>query len=233
MKWKKWSTKEGFSLHKLQLQILQKGINLLKPGGIISYSTCSLNPIENEAVVAEIMRNYSKNRELEIIDVKNAFNGTAIIPHPGLDTWSVMIEDKEDKNKLNIIKDINDQLYEDNKKVISESCFPREDIKNFGLEKCNRFFPNDSDTSGFLITLIKKVKNLKNEDNDKIKVVKPNIPGPKKEGEDSYYYFVKEKFIEKINWIKNYYGIIDEFPFEQLVIFLKFVKKLILLVKES
>ena len=68
MKWKKWSTKEGFSLHKLQLQILQKGINLLKPGGIISYSTCSLNPIENEAVVAEIMRNYSKNAILQFYD---------------------------------------------------------------------------------------------------------------------------------------------------------------------
>jgi hypothetical protein len=24
MKWKKWSTKEGFSLHKLQLQILKR-----------------------------------------------------------------------------------------------------------------------------------------------------------------------------------------------------------------
>ena len=185
MKWKQWSTKEGFSLHKLQLQILKKGINLLKLGGIISYSTCSLNPIENEAVVAEIMRNYSKNGELEILDVKSAFKETGIIPHEGLDNWTVMIEDKEDKNKLNIIKDINDKLYLENKSIISESCFPQSDIKNFGLDKCNRFFPNDSDTSGFFITLIKKVKNLKNEEND------------------------------KINWIKNYYGIEDDFPFDQ------------------
>ena len=51
-KWKNWSTKEGFSLHKLQVQILKKGISLLKEGGVISYSTCSLNPIEDEAVVA-------------------------------------------------------------------------------------------------------------------------------------------------------------------------------------
>ena len=73
LKWKKWGTKEGFSLHKLQIQILKKGINLLKEGGIISYSTCSLNPIENEAVVAEIMRDFSKNGEL---DVKYAFKNT-------------------------------------------------------------------------------------------------------------------------------------------------------------
>ena len=227
MKWKKWSTKESFSLHKLQLQILKRGINLLKLGGIISYSTCSLNPIENEAVVAEIMRNFSKNGELEILDVKKAFNGTDIIPHNGLDTWTVMLEDKEDKNKLNIIKDINDPLYLENKSIISESCFPQSDIKNFGLEKCNRFFPNDSDTSGFFITLIKKVKNFKNEEiNDKIKITKPNISEPKRNKEENYFYFVKNDFIEKINWIKNYYGIDNDFPFEQLVTFSKICKKI-------
>ena len=226
MKWKQWSTKEGFSLHKLQLQILKKGINLLKIGGIISYSTCSLNPIENEAVVAEIMRNYSKNGELEILDVKNAFKDTGIIPHDGLDNWTVMIEDKEDKNKLNVIKDINDKLFLENKNIISESCFAQNDIKNFGLEKCNRFFPNDSDTSGFFITLIKKVKNLKNEENDKIKIVKPSMPVTKKNGEENYFYFVKDNFIDKINWIKDYYGIDNDFPFEQLVTFSKICKKI-------
>jgi len=137
-----------------------------------------------------------------------------------------MIEDKEDKNKLNIIKDINDQLYIENKSIIAESCFPKDDIQKFGLEKCNRFFPNDSDTSGFFITLIKKVKNFKNEENDKIKIVKPNIPVTKKKEDEGCFYFVKENFLEKINWIKNYYGIEDNFPFEQLVTFSKICKKI-------
>ena len=227
LKWKKWSTKEGYSLHKLQIQILKKGINLLKEGGIISFSTCSLNPIENEAVVAELMRNYSKNGELEIIDIKYAFKDTDIIPHNGLTDWKVMIEDKNDKNKLNIIKDINDPLYIENKSLISPSCFPQNDIKNMGLEKCNRFFPNDSDTSGFFITLIKKVKSFQNEDIDKSKIVKPNIPEPKRENEEERpVLFVKEKFADKINWIKNYYGIEDEFPFDQLVTFSDICKKI-------
>ena len=227
LKWKKWSTKEGYSLHKLQIQILKKGINLLKEGGIISFSTCSLNPIENEAVVAELMRNYSKNGELEIIDIKYAFKDTDIIPHNGLTDWKVMIEDKNDKNKLNIIKDINDPLYIENKSLISPSCFPQNDIKNMGLEKCNRFFPNDSDTSGFFITLIKKVKSFQNEDIDKSKIVKPNIPEQKRENEEERpVLFVKEKFVDKINWIKNYYGIEDEFPFDQLVTFSDICKKI-------
>jgi len=45
-KWKIWSPRDSFALHKLQLQILKRGIALLKVGGRIIYSTCSLNPVE-------------------------------------------------------------------------------------------------------------------------------------------------------------------------------------------
>ena len=57
-KWANWNTKDGQSLHPLQLQILRRGIELLKVGGLISYSTCSLNPIENESVVAAALKEY-------------------------------------------------------------------------------------------------------------------------------------------------------------------------------
>ena len=227
LKWKNWSTKQGYSLHKLQIQILKRGINLLKVGGVITYSTCSLNPIEDEAVVAEIMRTYSKNGELEILDVKSAFNNTDIKPHNGLENWTVMYEDKNDKMKLNIIKDINDPLFIENKNIIMSTCFPQNDIKNFNLKNCNRFFPNDSDTSGFFITLIKKVKPLKYEEVDPEKIVKPNIEEPERKfDEDRIFQFVNEKFVDKVNWLKNYYGIEECFPFDQLVTFSSIAKKI-------
>ncbi len=45
-KWKIWSPRDSFALHKLQLQIIRRAIMLVKVGGRIVYSTCSLNPVE-------------------------------------------------------------------------------------------------------------------------------------------------------------------------------------------
>lgn len=50
--WRDWSVGNGAGLHSLQLRILLRAINLLKPGGRLVYSTCSMNPVENEAVVS-------------------------------------------------------------------------------------------------------------------------------------------------------------------------------------
>jgi 16S rRNA C967 or C1407 C5-methylase (RsmB/RsmF family) len=41
-----------------QLTIAKRGLQLLKPGGLLVYSTCSLSPYEDEAVVAELLRRY-------------------------------------------------------------------------------------------------------------------------------------------------------------------------------
>nr|AIE95009.1 tRNA and rRNA cytosine-C5-methylase family protein (NSUN2) [uncultured marine group II/III euryarchaeote AD1000_55_C01] len=54
--WGRWLPSGGRSLHNLQVALLSKASTLLKPGGRIVYSTCSLDPVEDEAVVAEVLR---------------------------------------------------------------------------------------------------------------------------------------------------------------------------------
>jgi 16S rRNA C967 or C1407 C5-methylase (RsmB/RsmF family) len=43
-------------LHRLQRALLRRAANLCVPGGVIVYSTCTYSPLENEAVVDEVLR---------------------------------------------------------------------------------------------------------------------------------------------------------------------------------
>ena len=51
-----WDVRHGLGLHALQLAILSRGIELLGYGGRLIYSTCSLNPIECEAVCRAVWK---------------------------------------------------------------------------------------------------------------------------------------------------------------------------------
>ncbi len=53
--WSKWLPSSGRSLHSLQHDLLSRAISVTRPGGRIVYSTCSLDPVENEAVVARAL----------------------------------------------------------------------------------------------------------------------------------------------------------------------------------
>jgi 16S rRNA (cytosine967-C5)-methyltransferase len=47
-------------MRQQQLEILRRVAKLLKPGGILVYSTCSLEPEENEEAVQEFLLEFPK-----------------------------------------------------------------------------------------------------------------------------------------------------------------------------
>ena len=55
-KWPRWRPDRGISHHPTQLDILRRGMAMLRPGGRLVYSTCSLDPLQGEAVVAAALR---------------------------------------------------------------------------------------------------------------------------------------------------------------------------------
>ncbi|GAB5372997.1 hypothetical protein AAMO2058_001712100 [Amorphochlora amoebiformis] len=80
-KWRPW---EGVSMHTLQLHIAKRAVHLLREGGVMVYSTCSLDPLENEAVITAVLR--SSNGSVRVKDI------SSILPEglrwrEGLSTW--------------------------------------------------------------------------------------------------------------------------------------------------
>ena len=47
---------------RLQGRILKRGLDILEIGGRLVYSTCTFNPIEDEAVLASVLSNYEGTR---------------------------------------------------------------------------------------------------------------------------------------------------------------------------
>lgn len=62
-----WKLRECYGLSKLQKGLLMAAYKAVKPGGIVVYSTCTLEPAENEEVVDYLLRN--TDAEIEDIDI--------------------------------------------------------------------------------------------------------------------------------------------------------------------
>ena len=246
--WKRWNQLNAMALHNLQLGIALKGARLTRVGGQMVYSTCSMNPMENESVVAELLR--ASEGSLELVDGRSELDG--ILARPGMSTWKVVSEQKSRRDEKNTEKKNNEKMqarrkkwkkdnnengdgekgdaaveardedmvdadtsqtkkdaeagsedkkdaddakkpplfakfeptsYDDDvlkemvksaglteyssydevpnylRKRIRQSCFPptEEEAAKFHLERCMRIMPQDMDTGGFFVCLLKKV----------------------------------------------------------------------------
>ena len=90
--WKAWSVKNGITLHKLQVRLLVRALKAVKRGGRVLYSTCSLNPIEDEAVVVEAIRQCSNETDsYSIVPLPSILEGAKEEWQycPGSTTWVV------------------------------------------------------------------------------------------------------------------------------------------------
>lgn len=122
---------------------------MLKVGGRIIYSTCSMNPIENEAVVTEIIRR--AEGAIRLIDVSNELQ--QLKRNPGIVKW--MMKDRDGSVYSSF-----EQVPEEKKKYIVESMFPSKDIQSYGMEKCLRVYPHLQNTGGFFVAVLEKINEL-------------------------------------------------------------------------
>ncbi|KAI9197252.1 cytosine(34)-C(5)-methyltransferase [Polychytrium aggregatum] len=143
--WSSWHQNQGMALHKIQVNILQRACELLKIGGNIVYSTCSFNPVENEAVVAELLRRHKGS--LELVDISETL--PELKRKPGISTWKILCKDDQFYDKF-------EDVPKENRRNCPESVFPHPDNTTLHLDRCIRLYPYLQNTGGFFVALLKK-----------------------------------------------------------------------------
>lgn len=173
--WCKWSPANGNNLHGIQYRIAKRGLELLAVGGRMVYSTCSLNPIENEAVLHRILTETQDS--VQLVDCRDLVPG--LICDPGVTHWLPASKNLEYYHSW---EDVPQQW----QTQIRPKMFPpsKEDCTKFPLERCMRILPHHQDTGGFFVAVLEKVKPLPWENSLQISAQSiENIDGDNKKSE--------------------------------------------------
>lgn len=213
--WGKWNPANGANLHGLQLRIARRGLEMLAVGGRMVYSTCSLNPLEDEAVMQRLI--LEADGSVELVDISEQLPGLKFMH--GLEEWTIINREMEVINTVDDIPIKNTNLY--NKHLFQPTPEQKEKLH---LRRCIRILPHHQDTGGFFVALLEKVKPLPGEkvyvesqhSDDKsapsTNTQRVRQPPKKKRRqgfkEEPYYYFEADEAV----WpgIDSFYGIRKE-----------------------
>ncbi|RLN56851.1 hypothetical protein BBJ28_00014403 [Nothophytophthora sp. Chile5] len=159
--WGRWAPGSALTLHQTQLELALRAAALLNDSGeaLMTYSTCSLNPVENEAVVAELLRR--SDGALELVDCSEMLPG--LITRPGITSSALQWFDRYETVPG----------FLQGSRILRSMFPPASDTQRHVLTRCLRLFPTDQNTGGFFVALLRKVRGAK-------------LPGQTQQGLDSY-----------------------------------------------
>lgn len=161
--WKDWIPGNALGLHQTQVRILVRALQMLKTGGRVVYSTCSMNPVENESVVAAAIERCGIEN-VELLDCSNELPG--LKRTTGMKEWKVM--DKAGRI-WNSWEEVEKWAATESKDgalpgKVMHTMFPRKQDENtpeIPLQRCLRVYAHQQDTGGFFIVALHKKKEFK------------------------------------------------------------------------
>jgi 16S rRNA C967 or C1407 C5-methylase (RsmB/RsmF family) len=173
-----WTPNIANALHHTQVSILKRALHLVQVGGIVVYSTCSFNPVENEAVVAAAMASVTTTSSLQK-EVSRPHWKLLELPvlhrltlRPGVARWKVAdyiggVHGYEDGNDNDdeespvlrwhgTFEDATEAGMEHAGPTLWPHHMPSSALRE-QLKRCGRLLPQDQDTGGFFVALIQRV----------------------------------------------------------------------------
>lgn len=93
--YRNWSVRTVKELSKIQKKLIKSGYNALKPGGIMVYSTCTLNLEENENILRWALENLNLKMMDINLDIKGAIPGDSLDTKLGIEKAIKILPTKE------------------------------------------------------------------------------------------------------------------------------------------
>lgn len=166
--WKDWIPGNAMGLFSIQVRILVRALQMLKVGGRVVYSTCSMNPVENEAVVAAAIDRCGGMSKMDVIDCKEAL--PELKRKPGLSTWNVMDKQGRTWSSWDDIVEHKAKHVEDDLGRLTEAMFvPHVAQEKVPYHRCMRVYPHLQDTGAFFIAVLEKKTEIKTRPENEIK----------------------------------------------------------------
>ncbi|KAF8421464.1 S-adenosyl-L-methionine-dependent methyltransferase [Tirmania nivea] len=162
--WREWVPHSGLNLHLIQVRILVRGLQMLKVGGRLVYSTCSMNPIENEAVLASAITRCGGNAKVRLLDVSDHLPN--LKRRPGLKGgWKVM--DKQgrwwDSYEEATAGPSSGEGWQDREARMVKGMWyhpPEDENGRIPTEHTMRIYPHLQDTGGFFVAVLEKLGEI-------------------------------------------------------------------------
>lgn len=134
-----WTPEKSAELSDIQKDLILKAADMLRPGGMMLYSTCTFSPCEDEEVVAYLLRERSDMELMDMPDYEGFSEGRPEFLTP------VEHEHPNTSNPTDFI----DQTT--NSAPVSQRAFDPS-----SLRKCVRIFPHKMDGEGHFLALFHK-----------------------------------------------------------------------------
>lgn len=202
--WRTWHPHHPLALHPVQYRVLKRGLELLAVAGRLVYSTCSMNPVENEAVICRIL-NEAKS-SVELVDCSHRLVGLRRLN--GMKKWKIMSANEQ------IFGDIN-EVPKDLRTKVRPEFFAPPNVDTLNVDRCMRILPHFQNTGAFFIAVLEKKAVLPWQRYGSLSQVR--VKSQKIFDDEPLVQFIKE---DTQTWdvIRKFFLIHEKFPSEQLFI---------------
>ena len=178
--WRDWSPGNALGLYPNQERLLVRALQMLKVGGRVVYSTCSMNPVENEAVVASAVGRCGGLNHVDIVDCSGML--PSLKRRPGLKSWIVMDKSGTTWKRWADVESWRQESGDQGLGRLAAGMFPPSGaVEELPLDRCMRVYGHLQDTGGFFIAVLEKRKEIRARPEGESKTSVPRMSEDKAE----------------------------------------------------